>query len=252
MKFFHFRTRNGMKCLLVKFLDSVNQTVLYLSRRTFSGNRSILKQNSNHQVQFGNRTKRTGILLIFFSGNSKIAFYNCRETFPHRTFTIEEIIKTSFFATSLPDSRKFCRKFLAELSNMICVFPVENFLNEIFLWKNIDFSTFELKADKIRSFGNTFFETVLHTIFYASGQAFSETTMFLKSSCSSKTFLEIDEKELRQFRGKFFRGIPKTLFLVSRKIFCNTATLPHFWILSEQQSTTDEISSAVIPRVHST
>ena len=135
---------------------------------------------------------------------------------------------------------------------MICVFPVENFRNEIFLWKNIDFSTFELKADKIRIFGKIFFGTVLHTIFYLSGQAFSENTMFLKSSCSSKTFLEIDEKELRQFRGKFFRGIPKTLFLVSRKIFCNTATVPHFWILSEQQSTTDEVSSAAIPRVHST
>ena len=135
---------------------------------------------------------------------------------------------------------------------MICVFPVENFQNEIFLWKNIDFSTFELKADKNRIFGNNFFETVLHTIFYAFRRAFSENRMFLESSYSSKTILEIDEKELRQFRGKFFRGIPKTLFLVSRRLFCNTATIPHIWILSEQQSTTDEVSSAVIPRVHST
>ena len=152
----------------------------------------------------------------------------------------------------MPDSKKFCRKFSAELSKMICVFPVEIFQNEFFLWKNIHFSTFELKAERIRNFGNTFFETVLHTIFYASRRVFSENRMFLESSCSSKTFLEIDEKEIRQFRGKFFRGIPKTLFLVSRKLFCNTATLPHCWILSEKQSTTDEVSSAVIPRVHST
>ena len=140
MQFFHFGTRNRKKGLLVKFLDSVNQTVLYLSRRTFSGNRSILKQNLKNQVPFGNRTKRYGNLLNFFSGNSKFAFYKCKETFPQRTFTIEEIIKTLFFLTSVPDTEKFCIKiFCWNLVKIdLCIFswssPKGNFSKKIPFW----------------------------------------------------------------------------------------------------------------------
>ena len=149
------------------------------------------------------------------------------------------------------DINKFCREFLAMLSKLLRSFLVEAFQNENLILKFIDFSTFELKADKIRISGKVLFWNRSANEFLRVQASFSKKENVFEKFIFFQILFGIIKKA-SAFRGKIFGIFPTTLILVSRRLFCNTATLPHFWILSEQQSTTDEVSSAVIPRVHST
>ena len=67
LQFFHCQTRNRKKIgLLAQFLGSVVQTVFYLSRRAFSGNRSILKQSLKNPISIQKQNKKVRPFVEFF------------------------------------------------------------------------------------------------------------------------------------------------------------------------------------------
>ena len=137
------------------------------------------------------------------------------------------------------------------MSKLLCAILVGAFRNEIFLWRKIDFSTFELKVDKTWIFRDIFRKSSAY------GSLRAQTSLIRKQNVFEKfiffqILFGIKRKRASAFRGETFGMFPTTLILVSRRLFCNTATLQHFWILSETHSTSDKISSAGFSRVHST
>ena len=137
------------------------------------------------------------------------------------------------------------------LSKLLRSFLVEAFQNENLILKFIDFSTFDLKAGKIRISGKVLFWNRSANDFLRVQVSFSKK----ENVCEKFIFFQIlfgILKKASAFRGKIFGMFPTTLIVVSRRLFCNTATLQHFWILSETCSTSDKIWSSGFSRVDST